>query len=70
MGKGIDLAREEAPEHAAALDDFKDQLIITLLSRLGSKVSIPVEEVDASGSYIVYMSIVAGVFNFDVQKKH
>jgi hypothetical protein len=25
MGKGIDLARAEAPEHAAVLDDFKAQ---------------------------------------------
>ncbi len=34
MGKGIDMAREFAPEHAAVLDDFKDQLIVILLKRL------------------------------------
>ena len=35
MGKGIDLARGAAPEHAALLDDLKDQLLIVFLKRLG-----------------------------------
>ena len=32
MGKGIDLARPHAPEHAALLDDLKDQLRFTALA--------------------------------------
>jgi hypothetical protein len=36
MGKGIDLARPDAPLHAEVLDDFKDQLMIVLLLRLGA----------------------------------
>jgi hypothetical protein len=69
MGKGIELARRDAPLHAAALDDFKDQLLITLIRRLGSNVSIPVAEVDETGGYLLAMSINDGVFNFDLVKK-
>ena len=35
MGKGIDMAREGSPVHAAVLDDFKDQMLIVFLKRLG-----------------------------------
>jgi hypothetical protein len=69
MGKGIDMARPDAPLHAEVLDDFKDQLMIALLLRLGGKVSIPVEEVDATGGYVVEMNIVDRVLNFDVRRK-
>lgn len=46
MGKGIELARGDAPVHTAILDDFKDQLLIVFLKRLGGAVSIPVAEID------------------------
>lgn len=69
MGKGIDLARPDAPLHAEVLDDFKDQLLIVLLNRLGGIVSIPVSEVDGTGGYVVHMSIVDGVFHFEVKEK-
>lgn len=69
MGKGIDMAREFSPEHAALLDDMKDQLIIVLLKRLGGKVSIPVAEVDDTGSNLVSFNVTDGAFNFEVSKK-
>jgi hypothetical protein len=72
MGKGIDAARAEAPEHAAILDDFKDQLLIVLLKRLADttgKVEIPVAEVDATGRYVVSFSIQERVFHFRVREK-
>ena len=69
MGKGIDAAREWAPEHAQVMDDFKDQLLIVMLNRLGGKVSIPVAEVDGTGEFIVKMNIVDRTFNFTVEKK-
>lgn len=69
MGKGIDAARDEAPEHAAVLDDFKDQLLIVFLRRLGGKVAIPVSEVDDTGGYVGAFSINDGVFNFELRKK-
>lgn len=72
MGKGIDAARASAPEHAALLDDFKDQLLIVLLKRLGGKagrVDIPVAEVDGTGRYVVAFSVRDGVFHFHVQEK-
>lgn len=69
MGKGIDLARPHAPEHAALLDDLKDQLLIVLLKRLGGNVSIPVSEVDDTGGNVWLMNVRNGVFNFEVRKK-
>lgn len=69
MGKGIDAARADAPLHAAVLDDFKDQLLIVLIKRLGGKVSIPVAEVDDTGGDLVAFSVVDRVFNFELRKK-
>lgn len=72
MGKGIDMARAEAPLHAEVLDDFKDQLLVTLLRRLADKdgnVQVPVADVDANGSYYVGMAVRDGVFHFEVRKK-
>lgn len=71
MGKGIDLAREHAPEHAAVLDDFKDQLIIVLVKRLakGGKLDIPVAEMDDTGSDLLAFAVRDGVFHFELQRK-
>ena len=72
MGKGIDLARGDAPEHAEILDDFKDQLIIVMLKRLeklSGTVNIPMEEIDDTGNDIVAFSIVDKVFKFEMRKK-
>jgi hypothetical protein len=69
MGKGIDLARENAPLHASVLDDFKDQLLIVLLKRLGPKVEIPVAEMDDTGQDLVAFSVRDRVFHFELRKK-
>jgi hypothetical protein len=69
VGKGIDAARPDAPLHAAVLDDFKDQLLIAFIRRLGGKISIPVKEVDETGSYVVSFNIENGAFNFVMEKK-
>lgn len=71
MGKGIDGARPHAPEHAAVLDDFKDQLLIVFLKRLGGNVSIPVSEVDDTGQDTLAFRIdpVTRMFHFETQKK-
>jgi hypothetical protein len=70
MGKGIDAARADAPYHAAMLDDFKDQLLIVFLKRLGGKVSIPVSEVDDTGQDLFAFRIDEHkVFHFVAQKK-
>lgn len=57
MGSGIDAARAEAPEHAKVMDNFKDQLLVALLKRLGPRVTIPISEVDATGDSVVSMAI-------------
>lgn len=69
MGIGIDLAKQDAPLHAQAIDDFKDQLLIAMIKRLGPNVSIPVKEVDETGRYVVAMNIKDGNFNFELRKK-
>ena len=70
MGAGIDAARPLAPEHAAVLDDFKDQLLIVLLKRLGGTVSIPVAEVDDTGQDLFAFRIDENrVFHFELRKK-
>lgn len=69
MGQGIDLARADAPEHAQAIDDFKDQLLLVLLRRLGGNVRISVSECDDTGGLVAHMSVKDGVFHFVVKPK-
>lgn len=70
MGKGIDAARAFAPEHAALLDDFKEQLLIVFLKRLGGRLSIPVAEVDDTGGDLLAFRIDENrVFHFEIQRK-
>lgn len=69
MGKGIDLARQDAPLHAEVIDNFKDQLLIALMRRLDNKVSIPVKEIDETGGYLLAFSINNGVFNLVLKAK-
>ena len=70
MGKGIDMAREGSPVHAAVLDDFKDQMLIVFLKRLGGHVSIPVAEVDDIGQDLLSFRIDEDkVFHFELSKK-
>ena len=70
MGKGIDLCREHAPEHAALLDNLKDQLLICFLKRLGGKLAMSVSEVDATGRYMLAFRIDSEkVFHFELQEK-
>lgn len=66
---GIDLARQDAPEHAAMIEAFKEQLLLAFVRRLGGKVSIPVDEVDQTGRYVLKMNIVDRIFNFSLEKK-
>lgn len=70
MGKGIEMARSDAPEHAVVLDDFKDQLLIVFLKRLGGQVSIPLAEVDDTGQDTLAFRIDENrVFHFEIRKK-
>jgi hypothetical protein len=73
MGKGTDLARSAGGGlHADVIDDLKDQLVICFLKRLvdaEGRFSIPVAEVDATGSSVVLLSVSDGAFNFKVEAK-
>lgn len=46
-----------SPEHAAIIELFKGQLLIALVRRLGSDVSIPVAEVDATGNVNLSLAV-------------
>ena len=69
MGKGVDAIRDENPEHAAMIDDLKDQLLIVFLKRLGGNIDIPVTEIDDTGQDTLSMSVNKGVFHFEINKK-
>ncbi len=72
MGRGIDMAAINAPEHAAALDDFKDQLLIVFLKRLkkyGDDLVFPVAETDDTSQDLCAFSIRDGAFHFDLRRK-
>ncbi len=75
MGKGVDLARSASPEHAQAIDDFKDQLLLCLVKRLGELspdgvVDVPVVDVDNTGGFTMSMSVEGGSFKLKVNGKH
>lgn len=69
MGLGVDLARAQAPEHAAVIDNFKEQLLIAAIKRLGGEISIPITEVDDTAQDLLFMSIENGEFKFEIRKK-
>lgn len=71
MGTGIDAAKSVAPEHAAMIDNMKDQLLIVLFKRLGGEVEIPVAEIDDTGMDTLSFSVDFDkrVFRFVVGKK-
>ena len=73
MGRGIDLARPDAPEHAALMDELKDQLLLVLIDRLGGTIDIPVAEVDATGDKLLALRVDIDrpdpCFHFELQKK-
>jgi len=69
MGEGTKLAGLANPEHAAAIDNLKEQLLIVFLKRLGGKVSIPISEVDDTDRDCLAFSIRDGAFHFETWKK-
>jgi len=72
MGSGIDAARSLAPEHAAILDDLKDQLLIVFLKRLkahGDDLRFSIAEVDQTGGDMLAFNVDDGNFNFELRKK-
>ena len=71
MGRGIDLARDAAPEHAQMMEDLRDQLLIAFLRRLNGKVEMPATEIDETGGYLLLLSLDPDtrVFTFELRKK-
>jgi hypothetical protein len=59
------------PALAAALDAMKGQMLIVLVNRLGGEVEIPVAEVDATGGWMLDVSIdqAARTFTFKTTRK-
>lgn len=69
MGSGIDAVRDLSPAHAEAMENMRDQLVIVLLQRLGGEVSVPVEEIDATGNVVVMLKLEGTTFKFSVKAK-
>lgn len=71
MARGVDLARVDAPEHAALIENMKEQLLIVFLKRLGGALDIPVREIDDTGQDLFAFSVdpVTRVFHFEIRKK-
>jgi len=51
------------------IEAMKGQLIIALIRRLGGKVSMPVEEIDATGDVNLLMEVDGATLNFEVVDK-
>jgi hypothetical protein len=68
---GIELAGMDNPEHAAMLNAMKEQLLIVLVNRLGGNVTIPVNEIDSTGGYVLLMeaNLQQQTFTFTTAKK-
>lgn len=74
MGQGIEAARAASLEHAAAMENFRDQLLIVLVKRLlkmtnKNRLRIPVAETDDTGQDLLLFAIRDGDFIFEVRKK-
>jgi len=76
MGEGIERARLENPEGAQLLENMKDQLLIALIKRLGSKITVPVSEVDDTHMDVLYMGVQENAamkgqpqFMFEIKRK-
>ena len=57
--------------HNEAIENMKDQLLIVLINRLGGMADVPVNEIDATGTYLLNMRLDTKdkVFKFEVTKK-
>ncbi len=71
MAADIDLVKAISPEHAAAIEAMKEQLLIVFLNRLGAKIDIPVAEIDGAGAFNLLMGAdLEGTFHFATERKH
>ena len=71
MGTGTNAARDLAAEHAALIDNMKEQLLIAFLKRLGGSCIMPVAEVDATGGdlFAFRIDFEKRNFHFELRKK-
>lgn len=70
MGEGIKAAKAMGSgPHAEVMENFKEQLLIVFLKRLGGKIDIPVSEVDDTAQDILSFCIRDKVFYFELSKK-
>ena len=71
MGQGIELAKLlGGNDHAALIDNLKDQLLIAFLKRLVRKdgtLRVPVDEIDATGSHSLAFHIEGRNFVFELR---
>jgi hypothetical protein len=60
-----------SPEHHAAIEAMKDQLLIVLIKRLGGSADIPVAEIDNTGGDLLSfrLDVATRMFHFEVTQK-
>lgn len=70
MGKGRDLAAQEAPEHAQLLNDMMDQLLVALVKRCPDrKMVMPISELDDTGGVVLMLRLSDDNKNFIFEVK-
>ena len=74
MGIGIDLANENTPEQAQAMENFRDQLLVALITNQaeGGKFELPVADLESTGGVGIAMRIDqhTGTIHFEIKRKH
>lgn len=58
------------PVAAELLEQLRDQLLIVLIRRSGGRVTVPVQEIDATGDLVLSMEVDGESFIFAVEPKH
>ena len=53
---GLPVDPQSDPQFAAALDAMKGQLLICMVNRLGGSLTLPVAEVDQTGSWMLHIA--------------
>lgn len=70
--RGSEMARQAGyPDHADAIEAMLQQLLIALVKRAGGRITVPVDEIDATGNDLLAMQLLPDgrTYNFEVRKK-
>lgn len=69
LEKSKAVQRTADPDTNALIEAMLPQLLIVFANRLGGDVLVPVDEIDATGRFILNMATGPGVFRFVIGRK-